>query len=244
MTRFNIVQLKNVPILTQLKWEEALLRTNQHNWCLINQGSPPALILGISGRVQELVNLDYFNQKPISMIRRFSGGGTVVVDENTIFVTFICQTADFSVPPFPQPIMKWTEEFYRPIFHPHPFELKENDYVMGLKKFGGNAQSIIKNRWLHHTSLLWDFCNANMQYLSLPHKRPSYRENRSHEDFLCSLKHFFPNQISFKSQLLNRLEQRFSLTHCSVDDLEELSKIPHRSTTQKVFLNSSPSVES
>lgn len=51
------------------------------------------------------------------VIRRFSGGGTVVVDHHTLFITLICnQEAVPSVPLYPRPIMKWTEELYRPMF--------------------------------------------------------------------------------------------------------------------------------
>lgn len=62
------------------------------------------------------------------------------------------------------------------------------DYVFGDRKFGGNAQSIIKHRWIHHTSFLWDYDNKNMSYLKLPAKAPKYRSvslffNLS---FLCS----------------------------------------------------------
>eukprot|EP00968_Pinguiococcus_pyrenoidosus_P003776 scaffold251_cov230-Pinguiococcus_pyrenoidosus.AAC.7 len=34
--------------------------------------------------------------------------------------------------------------------------LVENDYVVGDRKFGGNAQSITSGRWLHHTSFLFE----------------------------------------------------------------------------------------
>lgn len=49
------------------------------------------------------------------------------------------------------------------------------DYVFGERKFGGNAQAITKNRWLHHTSLLWDFADARMALLKHPSKVPEYR---------------------------------------------------------------------
>ena len=65
----------------------------------------------------------------------------------------------------------------------------ENDYVFGdHKKVGGNAQSIVKGGWLHHTSFLWDYDRENMEYLTLPEKRPEYRQDRSHDDFLVKLK--------------------------------------------------------
>lgn len=50
-----------------------------------------------------------------------------------------------------------------------------SDYVFGNRKFGGNAQSIIKNRWIHHTSFLWDYEVRNMAYLKLPVRAPEYR---------------------------------------------------------------------
>jgi len=68
------------------------------------------------------------------------------------------------------------------------FELRENDYVLGPRKMGGNAQSIVKGGWLHHTSFLWDYDGKNMEYLTLPRKRPDYRQDRDHSDFLVKLK--------------------------------------------------------
>ena len=71
------------------------------------------------------------------------------------------------------------------------FQLRENDYVFGEMKMGGNAQSIVKDGWLHHTSFLWDYDLSNMGYLKLPSKRPDYRGTRSHGDFLVNLKTYF-----------------------------------------------------
>ena len=54
------------------------------------------------------------------------------------------------------------------------------DYTFGERKFGGNAQAITKQRWLHHTSLLWDFDPANMALLKHPAAVPEYRAVRRH----------------------------------------------------------------
>ena len=41
------------------------------------------------------------------------------------------------------------------------------------KKFGGNAQSISKDRWLHYTSNLLKYNSELMKkYLLMPEKRP------------------------------------------------------------------------
>lgn len=231
MEQLNLVQLKGVPILKQLQWEEALLRADEQNWCLINEGSLPAIVMGISGKPTEQINTQRLLQAPIPVIRRFSGGGTVVVDENTLFITFICNHSSVSIPPFPPSIMKWTARFYEPLFHPHPFLLRENDYAIGHRKFGGNAQAINKTRWLHHSSLLWDFSLENMDYLLLPPRMPVYREKRSHAEFLCRLKDYWPSLQSFKASLLNQLSCHFALEEKEASELDKVACLTHRQST-------------
>ncbi len=64
----------------------------------------------------------------MQVIKRFSGGGTVVVDTDTVFSTLILQAAAVpGVECYPRPIMRWSERFYRPVFGPHgDFSLREH----------------------------------------------------------------------------------------------------------------------
>ena len=64
----------------------------------------------------------------IPVVRRFTGGGTVVVDPSTIFVTFICnKDAVAGLQPYPQPIMSWTGALYNKVFQGiGDFHLREN----------------------------------------------------------------------------------------------------------------------
>lgn len=227
----HVVELTQVPILQQLQWEEALFRADARNWCLLNRGSPPAIVMGISGQVHLLIEQEKFQQTPIPLIRRFSGGGTVIVDENTLFVTLICQSTALPVSPFPRPLMEWTAELYRPLFCSHPFQLQENDYVIGERKWGGNAQSIIKGRWLHHSSLLWNYNPEHMDYLLKPPKMPAYRQNRSHTDFLCCLRDYWPDCSLFQARLVEQLGHHFSLNEGEVQELERIAALPHRKVT-------------
>ncbi|XP_019053415.1 PREDICTED: putative lipoate-protein ligase A isoform X2 [Nelumbo nucifera] len=174
----NIVRFKGAPILHQLYLEEQLLRTSSENWCVINDGTNiPTIVMGISGKPSELLEVRSVLQDQVPVVRRFSGGGTVIVDHGTLFVTFICnKNAVPGVQPYPQPIMSWSSTLYNEVFQGiGHFHLRENDYVFGNRKFGGNAQSITKNRWVHHTSFLWDYEARNMAYLKLPMRTPKYR---------------------------------------------------------------------
>lgn len=227
-----LVRLTSIPIFQQLQWEEALLRADARNWCILNQSSPPAIVMGISGQVHLLIQQGKLEQAPLPLIRRFSGGGTVVIDENTLFVTLICQTEALSVHPFPRPLMQWTaEEIYRPLLSHLPFQLQENDYALDGRKWGGNAQSIIKGRWLHHSSLLWDYCLNNMDYLSMPPKMPIYRQGRSHRDFLCRLRDYWPHYDQFQDQVIQQLGRHFTIVERQKEELEQIATLPHRKVT-------------
>lgn len=214
----HLLHLRAHPIFAQLQIEEALLRTDSRNWCLINEGSPPAIVMGISGKHEELIHCEEARAANIPIIKRFSGGGTVIVDENTLFITFIFQkeTHPFS---FPEPIMRWSAEIYQSAFPLSHFSLKENDYVIGDKKCGGNAQYIKKERFLHHTSFLWDYSPHLMQLLKHPKKTPPYRQGRTHSDFLCRLKEFAPSQSDLIRSLKETLANRYALIEMQLKDL-------------------------
>lgn len=73
------------------------------------------------------------------MIRRFTGGGTVIVDHGTIFVSFICNKDDVpNVQPYPRPIMSWSSLIYTQVFQGiADFKLRENGMkILGRIIFG------------------------------------------------------------------------------------------------------------
>ena len=68
----------------------------------------------------------------MTVVKRFSGGGTVVVDMDTVFATLIFSADALpDVECYPRPIMRWSESFYAPIFAPHgDFRLREHGMYM------------------------------------------------------------------------------------------------------------------
>lgn len=75
-----------------------------------------------------MLNLANVQAAGLQVVRRFSGGGTVVVDQDTCMVSFIFGAAAApEVPCFPAPLMAWSERFYGGVFHDSPdFRLREN----------------------------------------------------------------------------------------------------------------------
>lgn len=223
-----VIDLNGIAIFNQLQLEEALLRADDREFCLVNTGVSPAIVMGISGQPETLLNLRLLSENPLPVIKRYSGGGTVIVDPDTIFVTFICNSQTRGVTPFPHAIMEWSALFYRSFFQHETFQLLENDYVFGQRKCGGNAQYIQKQRWVHHTSFLWDFHPAHMHYLTLPSRRPSYRGDRPHEEFLCRLKDFYHCKKTFFEKLKTELLLFFSAAETPLESVTDALSRPHR----------------
>ena len=232
-----LVRTSGLCILRQLRLEEKLLRSpGAGNWCLLNDGTPDrSVVLGISGKPHQLMDVRRALDDGVRVIKRFSGGGTVIVDRDTQFVTLVMNAA--AVPDlalFPRQIMEWTGTLYggRPhgVFADMPgWQLRENDYVIGERKVGGNAQSISKDRWLHHTSFLWDFREETMKYLTNPAKQPRYRANRSHSDFLAPLKTYMPDRNALATRIEAALEgMGLEVAPASIEQAEDAVAAHHR----------------
>lgn len=232
----NFLSLKDISIFDQLQLEEALLRNDQRNWCLINHSTPSTIVLGISGNPKELLFINHVKEDSIPVIRRFSGGGTVFTDQETIFITWIINNFSNSPFPFAESILTWVKSLYQGFF-PKNFLLQDNDYCILNKKIGGNALYIQKNRWLLHSSFLWDFNNSLMnRYLKLPKQQPSYRKNRTHNDFLEKLSNFYDNKESFIFNLKNYLKNKMTMTEVNIEITTSLINSNHRKTTQLLSL--------
>ncbi|MEW5302990.1 MAG: hypothetical protein WDW38_003899 [Sanguina aurantia] len=237
-----LIRVKRLPILHQLELEEALLRTTTSNWCIINDGAfNPAIVMGISGQAKLLVEVEAAKAAHMQVIKRFTGGGTVVVDHNTVFATFIMQGKSLEgVECFPHPVMRWTETVYKNVFKDTAaaFRLRDNDYVLGDHKIGGNAQAFTGQRWLHHTSFLWDYSASNMALLRHPAKTPAYREGREHLDFIVKLSDHFARREDLLSSMLAATHAIEGLTvqEISLEEASEHLKLPHLCGTKIVDL--------
>lgn len=232
---FHFLELRNFSIYEQLLLEEHLLRTDRRNFCIVNYGSTPAIVMGISGKPAELIDREKTQKYNLPIIKRFSGGGTVVIDEDTLFITFISEKDTHSFPAYPEPILKWSESIYKKAFPTNLFHLKENDYVIGEKKCGGNAQYIKKERWLHHTSFLWDYKPDLMGALLYPKKTPSYRAGRNHMDFLCTVKEHFNSKEAFVGFVKRALTSLYAVKEITIEELLPVSNSSRRTTTYVSF---------
>lgn len=224
------VHCEGLPIFKQLQLEEALLRTSSQNFCLVNTHLPEAVVLGISRKPERDLHVEHLKEDGIPIIRRYSGGGTVFLDADSLMVSWIINSPTPS--PSSKDLLQWTQDIYAPIF-PIGFKITENDYTFLDKKIGGNAQYIQKYRWVHHTTFLWNMNPKKLaRYLPTPEIQPSYRQNRSHDEFLTTIYELFDSREDFLSQLKQSAASKMVWEQGSIQTLTPMLSLPHRKATQ------------
>lgn len=211
MNTIRVVQLRKMPIFKMLALEEHLLEQPCENFLLINYGTPDAIVLGKSNDRQSLIE----KTTDVPLIRRFSGGGTVYVDHSTLFITWIL-SKELTQAKCVDTLFDWTVNTLQKA-HPNlNIKRVETDYVIGDKKVGGTAQYVKKDRILHHTSFLFDYSKEKLQSLKHPLKAPNYRNGRTHENFLTTLKAHFSTMEDFINPYAETLQKDFHVETTSL----------------------------
>jgi lipoate---protein ligase len=225
--KWNLLELDGLSLLEQLQLEEALLRLSNENFCLINYGREPTLVMGISGK-KEL----FFHDSPYPIIRRYSGGGAVLVDEGTLLISFIGEKREIPWEVTPASLHEWVFSHWKTAFQPHALDLIENDYCLGQKKIGGNAQYLTRNRFVHHSTFLWDFSDSRMSLLKMPPRTPTYRRGREHGHFLGRLRPYFDSITMLINRLISTFGEKTTLERKSPHLFLPLVSLPHRRATE------------
>ncbi len=132
--------------------EEYVLRNFTED-CFMLWRNEPSVIVGKHQNTLAEINLEYIKKKQIKVVRRLSGGGAVFHDLGNLNFTFIVTGEDgklVNFQKFTQPIL----EVLKTLTIDARFEGR-NDLTIDGKKISGNAEHVMKNRTLHHGTLLF-----------------------------------------------------------------------------------------
>jgi lipoate-protein ligase A len=150
------------------------------------------VVLGYANKSSTEVNLPFCRQYGIPVLRRCTGGGTVLQGPGVLNYSLILRTDG----PRPCHTIPATNKF---ILERHrdalaalacaPVEWRgQTDLAIGGLKFAGNAQRRRRHFLLFHGSFLLHLDMSLVEKaLPLPSRQPDYRVNRSHADFLINL---------------------------------------------------------
>lgn len=119
-----------------------------------------AIIVGKHQNTLSEINIDYVKEKGIKVVRRLSGGGAVFHDLGNLNFTFIESGTEGKLVDFKkytQPIIDVLNSLgINAVFE------GRNDLTIDGKKFSGNAEHVIRDRVLHHGTLLFSSVMSNL----------------------------------------------------------------------------------
>lgn len=152
-----------------------------------------AVVVGSACRVDEDVLLDACSRDGIPLVRRTTGGGTVLIGPGCLNIALVLCYERCAA-------LATIQGAFEHVMHRIVAAVREltgdtavhsaglADLCVGDRKCGGSAQRRRRNAILYHGSLLYDFeIERISRYLAEPVRQPDYRQRRKHEDFLSNL---------------------------------------------------------
>jgi lipoate---protein ligase len=151
----------------------------------------PTVVLGAGCRLAEDVDEAACQADGVPILRRASGGGTVLLGRGCLLYSLILSyqrspelldlTSSYAY------ILDQIREALSGLL-PDLEHAGTSDLSWRGRKFSGNAQQRKRTHLLHHGTLLYDFDLGQVsRYLRLPARQPEYRGGREHAEFLVNL---------------------------------------------------------
>ncbi len=179
-----------------LALDEVLLETVEHTpdspeVLRIWESPTPFVVLGRSCKFAEEVRHEFCRDHAIPVLRRSSGGGTVVAGPGCLMYALVLRY-EF-------------RENLRLLDQAHRFVMEQirqavalcgisvtiagtSDLAIGEQKVSGNAMRCLRNSFLYHGTLLYAMDPKLIaSCLGPPARQPDYRRQREHEDFVTAL---------------------------------------------------------
>jgi lipoate---protein ligase len=151
----------------------------------------PAAIIGRSSSLSVEVKVDECRRRGVPVLRRSSGGATVVIGPGCLMYSVVLSYA--------------LRPHLRAVDLTHAFVLDTvlaavhrqvpgaersgtSDLAIAGRKFSGNSLRCRREHLLYHGTLLYDFPLSTVgELLGTPPRQPDYRERREHGDFVTNL---------------------------------------------------------
>ncbi len=162
------------------------------------------LVLGASNVAELECDGANSTRDGIPIVKRPSGGGTVVQGPGCLNYALILSTTDQEHLQSPSSANAWVMNkiaaVVRTLTH-EPVEVAgHTDLVIGDRKFSGNAQRRGRRSVLIHGTMLIDMdLEKVVRYLVHPTKEPAYREGRSHLAFVRTI---VMSRRAFKDEMM------------------------------------------
>jgi lipoate-protein ligase A len=165
-----------------------------------------SVVLGHSGKAEKEVDLAACQHDGIPVVRRSSGGGTVLIGPGCLNYALLLS---LEARPQLHDVRRSFCLLLSSLATTLNLQVRGlSDLAQGDRKVSGNAQRRTRHTLLHHGTLLNNFDLALIgRYLREPIRQPDYRRSRTHEAFLQNL-HFDPSEL--KNRVISAFRETLS----------------------------------
>ena len=175
-----------------LALDEALLESAESEVLRLWESPTPMVVVGRASKMEEEVNVDACRAAGVPILRRHSGGATIVAGPGCLMYAVVLS---YQL----RPHLRMIDQAHRFVLETLASGLRDfipqvqsdgiSDLTLaGGMKFSGNALRCGRTHLLYHGTLLFDFPLPLIDQLLLePPRQPDYRQRRSHREFVANL---------------------------------------------------------
>lgn len=223
--KFKFITHDNHDAYFNLASEEYLLKQKDgyYFYLWINN---PAVIVGTNQNALQEVNLSYTEANGIKVVRRLTGGGAVYHDAGNLCYTVIApfNPNEDNYKKFTAPVI----EYLNSIGVPATFSGR-NDITVEGKKISGNAQTVFKDRIMHHGTLLFDTDTSVLSAALNPSKlKMESKGIKSVRSRVTNIKDYVKGDMSveeFKEGLVQKFLKNCERYAFSATDIKNIEKL-------------------
>ncbi len=157
------------------------------------ESETPFIVLGRSGVAERELRPDTVRAAGIPVLRRTSGGGTVVQGRGCLNYALVLPKALDRCLDDVRGSYRWISEKILAVLRETGVEavfqpISDLALADGNRKFSGNAQRRTRSFILHHGTLLYDYDLGRIErLLAMPVEVPPYRQGRGHLEFVTNI---------------------------------------------------------
>jgi lipoate---protein ligase len=189
------------------------------------QSNEVAVVVGRSSRVADEVDLQQSQQLGIPVLRRCSGGASVVIGPGCLLYSLLIDLEN-------KPSLRMLDEVHRHVMErmlkaiqPILSSVTTDgtcDLVFNNRKFSGNSLKVGRNWTLYHGTILLEM---NLSWLDRllkhPPREPVYRHGRSHSEFVTNIG---IDRVELTHALRRAWQAEEAMNNCPMELVPELVK--------------------
>jgi lipoate-protein ligase A len=149
------------------------------------------VVLGRSSDADTEVNLAACRQRGIPVLRRASGGTTVLIGPGCLMYAVVLNYQRRPQLRMIELAHQFVLERLRRAIEPQVPEITSagtSDLTLNLRKCSGNSLRCRQRHLLYHGTVVYDFSTAIMsECLGTPARQPAYRNGRIHQEFVANI---------------------------------------------------------